>query len=286
MSAELQQRLVQIGVPGQAIRVQHNGINVEQFALQDKQAARQATGLPHPPSVGTRRQIAIYVGNLKVSKGIMDLAEAARLLAAGGYPLAGAGAQRGAGPRDAPLIVLVGDGPARQLLAETVDRNALADHVLLVGARPHREIPDWIAAGDVLCLPSHQEGCPNVVLEALACGRPVVASRVGAVPELMDESCGALVSPKEPAELAAALTAVVSRDWNAAALRERVMPLSWAENARRLSEELEQVIREHRQAAGRGMRGKAGMRDESGPGLSSSLIPHPSSLETGGSHDR
>ena len=135
------------------------------------------------------------------------------------------------------------------MLAETLARNALADHVLLVGARPHREIPDWIAAGDVLCLPSHQEGCPNVVLEALACGRPVVASRVGAVPELMDESCGALVSPKEPAELAAALTAVVASDWNAAALRERVMPLSWAQNARRLSEELEQVIREHRQAA-------------------------------------
>src|SRR5207253_4647353 len=140
---------------------------------------------------------------------------------------------------NAPLIVLVGDGPARPLLAETLARNALADHVLLVGARPHREIPDWIAAGDVLCLPSHQEGCPNVVLEALACGRPVVASRVGAVPDFIDAISGAMVPPREPAPLAAALQAVISRDWDAAALRARVLPLSWEENARGLAAALE-----------------------------------------------
>jgi glycosyltransferase involved in cell wall biosynthesis len=116
------------------------------------------------------------VGNLKASKGAMDLVEAARLLAAGGDGM--------------PLIVLAGDGPARPLLVDTIDRHALARHVRLVGARPHQEIPQWIAAADALCLPSHQEGCPNVVLEALACGRPVVASRVGAVPELLDEQIG------------------------------------------------------------------------------------------------
>src|SRR5205807_2171612 len=131
MSAQLQQRLVQIGVPASAIRVQHNGINVERFALQDKQAARMATGLP------LGRPIAVYVGNLKVSKGIMDLAEAARLLAAGasgvGVPACGPDQASGgrAGlpnaqrptPNARPLIVLVGDGPARPLLAEALARN-------------------------------------------------------------------------------------------------------------------------------------------------------------------
>ena len=133
-----------------------------------------------------------------------------------------------------------------------VERNGLGDRVRLVGARPHGEIPDWIAAADALCLPSHQEGCPNVVLEALACGRPVVASRVGAVPELIDERCGAIVSPQEPGQLAGALRAVLSRDWNAAALRERVMPLSWTENARVLAGELERAIRERESEHERG----------------------------------
>jgi glycosyltransferase involved in cell wall biosynthesis len=226
VSHALKQRLVEIGVPAETIHVQHNGVNVERFQIQDKPAARQALDLP------AERRIVVYVGNLKASKGTVDLVEAARLLAAGGD--------------DMPLIVLVGDGPARPILADTVDRHALARHVRLVGARPHQEIPQWIAAADALCLPSHQEGCPNVVLEALACGRPVVASRVGAVPELLDEHCGCLVTPREPAELAAALRAAVSRDWDAGALRERVLSLSWTENARILAGELERAIRRRR----------------------------------------
>jgi glycosyltransferase involved in cell wall biosynthesis len=229
VSAPLKQRLVEIGVPAEAVRVQHNGVNVERFRLQDKRSVRQALDLP------LERRIVVYVGNLKVSKGTMDLAAAARMLAADGA--------------DMPLIVLAGDGPAHQLLTDTVGRHALSEHVRLVGARPHAEIPDWIAAADALCLPSHQEGCPNVVLEALASGRPVVACRVGAVPELLDEQCGFLVSPQQPAQLAAALKAAVSRDWDAAALRERVLPLSWAENGRILAEELEQAIQERRRAA-------------------------------------
>src|SRR5207247_6103231 len=109
-----------------------------------------------------------------------------------------------------PLIVLVGGGPAQGALEEEIQRRRLADHVRLAGPQPHREIPHWIAAADALCLPSHNEGCPNVVLEALACGRPVVASSVGAVPEFVDAESGAVVPPREPEQLAAALTAVVA----------------------------------------------------------------------------
>jgi glycosyltransferase involved in cell wall biosynthesis len=145
-------------------------------------------------------------------------------------------------------VALVGEGPARAQLEEAIGRHSLGEDVRLIGARPHDEIPEWIAAGDALCLPSHQEGCPNVVLEALACGRPVVASRVGAVPEFVDASCGAVVSPHEPEQLAAALRAVVSRTWDPAALRERVLPLSWEENARVLAGELQRAIRERWEA--------------------------------------
>lgn len=226
VSRPLKERLVEIGVPAEKVRVQHNGINVQRFRPLDKLMARQRTGLARD------RRVVVYVGNLKVSKGAADLVEAARCMTGGSEA--------------APLVALVGDGPARGLLEETIARHSLGEHVRLIGARPHDEIPDWIAAADTLCLPSHQEGCPNVVLEALACGRPVVASRVGAVPEFVDESCGAVVSPQEPEQLAAALKTVVAREWDPAALRERVLPLSWEENARVLAGELERAIRERK----------------------------------------
>jgi glycosyltransferase involved in cell wall biosynthesis len=75
-----------------------------------------------------------------------------------------------------------------------------------------------MAAGDLVTLPSYMEGCPNAVLEALACGRPVVATNVGGIPEIMSEECGRLVSPRDPTELADALAFVLDKEWDAAAI--------------------------------------------------------------------
>jgi teichuronic acid biosynthesis glycosyltransferase TuaC len=65
-------------------------------------------------------------------------------------------------------------------------------------------------------LPSYMEGCPNAVLEALACGRPVVATSVGGIPEIMNETCGCLVPPQNPQALAHGLNSVLDRTWNPA----------------------------------------------------------------------
>jgi glycosyltransferase involved in cell wall biosynthesis len=62
------------------------------------------------------------------------------------------------------------------------------------------------------------EGCPNVILEALACGRPVVATNVGGIPEIMSAECGRLVPPRDPSELARALASVLDKTWEPAAL--------------------------------------------------------------------
>jgi teichuronic acid biosynthesis glycosyltransferase TuaC len=59
------------------------------------------------------------------------------------------------------------------------------------------------------------EGCPNVVLEALACGRPVVAARVGGIPEIMSDACGRLIPPRDPVALAEALDTVLLSEWDA-----------------------------------------------------------------------
>jgi glycosyltransferase involved in cell wall biosynthesis len=62
------------------------------------------------------------------------------------------------------------------------------------------------------------EGCPNVVLEALASGRPVVATNVGGIPEILNEECGQLVPPRDSGALAQALASVLDRDWDAKAI--------------------------------------------------------------------
>jgi glycosyltransferase involved in cell wall biosynthesis len=75
-----------------------------------------------------------------------------------------------------------------------------------------------MAAADLVTLPSYMEGCPNVVLEALASGRPVVATNVGGIPEIMSEEFGRLVPPRNPAALAEALRSVLATQWDAAAI--------------------------------------------------------------------
>jgi glycosyltransferase involved in cell wall biosynthesis len=224
VSQPLKQRLVEIGVPAERVQVLCNGVNTQRFRLQDQRAARQATALP------LERPVILYVGNLEVSKGVVDLLEAYHQIR---------------GSAAAPLLVMVGGGSAQARLAEQIRRDGLAPQVHLVGPQPHAQVPTWIAACDVLCLPSHREGCPNVILEALACGRPVVASRVGAIPDLIDERCGALVEPQAPAALAAALAAVLGREWAADALRERVLPLSWEANAQVLATHLQRACQRH-----------------------------------------
>ena len=91
----------------------------------------------------------------------------------------------------------------------------------------HDEIPRWMNAFDLFCLPSRREGCPNVILEALASGKPVVASRVGGIPELINEDNGILVPAESPAALAQAWKAALERRWDAEALRKSVQFLSW-----------------------------------------------------------
>jgi glycosyltransferase involved in cell wall biosynthesis len=78
-------------------------------------------------------------------------------------------------------------------------------------------------AGDVFCLPSHKEGLPNVLLESLACGTPVVATSVGGIPEVVaDGQVGRLVHSRDPREMAACIEEVLETPWDRQQLRDYV----------------------------------------------------------------
>ncbi len=107
--------------------------------------------------------------------------------------------------KDSPLrCAILGEGPERAALEALVRKNHLEKSVWLLGEKD--DIPSWLSALDLYCLPSVWEGLPNSLLEAMALGLPVVASAVDGVPEVVrDDRNGILVPPGKPAALAAAL---------------------------------------------------------------------------------
>src|SRR5262245_62328580 len=108
--------------------------------------------------------------------------------------------------RESHLVVL-GDGSGYEECKELAQE--LGIRASFLGARPHDEVATWLGACDVLALPSWNEGMPNVVLEALASGRPVVASRVGGIPEVVSDAVGRLVPARDAGALADALERVL-----------------------------------------------------------------------------
>jgi teichuronic acid biosynthesis glycosyltransferase TuaC len=142
-------------------------------------------------------------------------------------------------------LVLVGDGSLR---ARCQQAAAADPRILVAGGRPLDQVGRWMAAADVVTLPSWREGTPNVVLEALASGRPVVATRVGGIPDVverpgLDGLLGELIPPRDAGALVAALARVLDRDHDPAAIAAGG-PISWDESARQLHAVLEAAARE------------------------------------------
>jgi teichuronic acid biosynthesis glycosyltransferase TuaC len=191
VSRALADEVVALGVARDRVTVVMNGVDAELFRPRDRAAARAALGLPGGP-------LALYVGNLKVEKGVLDLAAA--------WAKVKVNVPRG-------RLAILGGGPAKAALEAAVA--PLGDRVTLVGPQPLAAVPGWLAACDVLVLPSHAEGTPNVVLEALASGRRVVATAVGGVPDLLaSPELGELVPAHDPAALATALGRALDRPYD------------------------------------------------------------------------
>lgn len=196
VSRALGDEVVELGVARDRVKIVMNGVDAELFHPRDRAEARRALGLPAGPLV-------LYVGNLKPEKGVVELARA--------WPLVVAKAP------DAKLAI-VGGGPLRDELEKLLPATSGAT---LYGPQPLPQIPTWMAAADLLVLPSHVEGTPNVVLEALASGRRVVASAVGGVPDLITSpTLGALVPPREPEALADALASALATPYEPADVAE------------------------------------------------------------------
>lgn len=181
------------------IRAIPNGCDATIFHPRDRSDARAALG------IDADAELVIYVGRLVPEKGLRELLDAMATLAA---------------QRPKLQLALVGEGPMRaELDAKVAAHPTLRVH--LPGAQGPHEVARWMAASDLVTLPSYSEGHPNVLVEALACGRPVVATPVGGIPEVVDADCGLLVAARDPVALAAGLRDALERQWDDGALSRR-----------------------------------------------------------------
>jgi glycosyltransferase involved in cell wall biosynthesis len=177
--------------------------------------------------------MVLYVGRLERTKGAVDLVEAfVRYL-----------------QRDSDIgLVLVGDGPARSECERAA--SALPGRIFVAGAQPLERVASWLGASDLLALPSYNEGTPNVVLEALASGRRVVATRVGGIVDLLrSPALGRLIDPRHPDELALRLREEARAAYDPSAVAEEARVSSWDDSARALHACLELAIGAHREPA-------------------------------------
>jgi glycosyltransferase involved in cell wall biosynthesis len=205
VSDELRQQAIAQGVPADRVTSIRNGCDTAVFHPGDRTGARKQVG------VEAAAELIVYAGNLLATKGLAELLEAFLELA---------------DQRPRLCLALIGQGPLRETLARRAAEAGMESRVLLPGRCDASGTADWMRAADVFCLPSYSEGCPNVVVEALACGRPLVATNVGGIPELVNEGSGILIAPRDVAALRGALETALAKQWDAAGIA-RTSTRSW-----------------------------------------------------------
>lgn len=120
-------------------------------------------------------------------------------------------------------LVIVGDGPEREALMRQADALGIAPAVEVLAPMQQEELVKVYQSAAVFCLPSYSEGFPCVVVEAMACGKPVIATRVGGVAEVVDETSGLLVQPGDQNGLRDALAQSAARTWDAEQIRQKIV---------------------------------------------------------------
>lgn len=213
-SAELARLLVDAGANASKVQVVYNGVETDVFQPGERLSARQSVQLP------LQAKVIVYVGNLlPVKNPELVLQSFARFIKAS---------------RETPeaRLVMIGKGPLEDGLKAEASRLGVDSQVVWTGALEPSAVVRYLQAADAVCIPSDNEGLPNVLLEAMACGRPVIATNVGGIPEILNQrKLGLLVPPKNPEAMANAmkeiLTAPVDEDFIAAEGRKH----SWTATA-------------------------------------------------------
>jgi teichuronic acid biosynthesis glycosyltransferase TuaC len=221
-------KVLDMGIPKQKVSVIPNGLDLKRFKIMGRKDTRQRLG------IHGNGPFFLFVGSLDHVKGGRHLIEAIGGIAKNN--------------EHHPHLLMVGDGPLHEALLLQAKQLGIANRVSFVGKRPHNEIPLWMNAADVFCLPSIREGRPNVLLEALSCGTPAVASDVGAVSEIIHEGNGRIAGVADPKSLFHQLLACLKQPWDRKAIRETVGRFTWDDCAELYMRTFQQIVSENFQS--------------------------------------
>lgn len=168
VSMALVEQLIKLGAESSKLRVFRNGVDLSCFHPVDRLETKKLFGWSDQTTL-------ISVGNLVENKGHHIAIDTLRQL-----------------PKH--RLTIIGAGPEENVLRRQVSHLNLTERVEFVGRIPQPALKDYYGAADILLLPSSREGWPNVLLEAMACGTPAIATRTGGIPEIIkSEQVGLLV---------------------------------------------------------------------------------------------
>lgn len=219
VSGALKQKMIDFGVDGGQIETLPNGVDLQMFKPHGREHARRQLGLPLDCNV------FVSVGHLIELKGHHLVIEALSFL------------------DKKSVLLIVGEGKMATSLKQLADTIGIADRVKFCGAVSQAELSRYYSAADVSVLASSREGMPNVLLESLACGTPVVSTSVGGAPEVVrSDVAGILVGKREPAEIASAISAAVAGRQSPDIVRSYAERFSWAPISRTQANLFEAVV--------------------------------------------
>ena len=202
VSAALAEGLGKLGIERERVSVLRNGVDLTLFRPGDR--------ANHRAELGLKGLVLLSVGNLVPIKGHELTIEALTYLP------------------EARLLI-VGDGPERDSLQKLAKSLSVADRISFLGSMPQDALPSIYAAADVLVLASRHEGWPNVLLEAMACGTPVVVSNIPGMSEIVKSpAVGRLVAERTPRGFAHSVRQIVHDAPSPITIRRYAEDFGWA----------------------------------------------------------
>ena len=188
------------------IKVIPNGYNSDLFYPRDQKKCRQKLNVP------LDKKVLLSVGNLVKIKGHKYLIQAMPKIL-----------------EEFPdtILYIVGGGPLENKLNNLIQRLDLEEKVQLIGPKPHDEIPIWMNSADIFVLPSIQESFGVVQIEAMACGKPVIATINGGSEEILNKDSGLLVLPKNSEKLTFIIKAALQKKWDNKKIIEQSKKFTW-----------------------------------------------------------
>lgn len=225
VSKFISNKIQKLGCPSEKISIIPNGFSEKQFLPKDTQQTRTELGLPED------KKILLSVGNLIPIKGHKYLIKAMCMVIK---------------ERPDVLLLIIGEGHLKELLKKRIKQLDLKENIQLLGRKEHYAIPNWMNASDVLVLPSLGEGFPTVIPEAMACGKPVIASRVGGIPEIIqNDKLGRLIEPRNYSDLAHAISNALTLEWNSKYISNYANRYSWSFLSHKILEVYKRVLAEN-----------------------------------------